>query len=105
MSGWRGLVEATQPSPVQLPLGTQQPPRFEAAEQRVHRPGTQPVAVACQFLDHPETENRTLAGVMEDMEVNEAGIKLAIVAARLHARAGAGGRGLSPDRALLIEIR
>jgi hypothetical protein len=42
-----------------------------ALEERVERPGTDVVAVATQFLEHPLSEYRPFGGVMKDVHLPE----------------------------------
>jgi hypothetical protein len=41
-------------------------------QQRIQTPWTDAIPVTGQFLDHPKTKDRTLYGVVQDMEPNQA---------------------------------
>jgi hypothetical protein len=47
-------------------------------QQRVERSGTQFVAVPGELFDHPQTENRTLASVIQDVDADQARIEFLI---------------------------
>jgi hypothetical protein len=66
-----GAVDSAAPPAQTNPLGTQQSTRFKPMQHRIKRAGTQFVAMALQFLNHPKTEYGFLARVVEDMDANQ----------------------------------
>ena len=53
--------------------GAEEAAFLHAAEHRIHGAGAHGVAVAAQFLHHPESDDGFLAGVVEDVQADEAG--------------------------------
>jgi hypothetical protein len=53
-----------------------------AAQNRVHGSRADPVFVPRQLLDHAQSKNRLLAGVVQDVEADEAGVQVAVVVVR-----------------------
>jgi hypothetical protein len=51
---------------------------FKSVQDRVKRAGAELVTVPSQFLDHGEAIHRFLDRMMEHMEPNQAGVKIAV---------------------------
>src|SRR5579863_7324627 len=66
----RFAVALLRRTKVSLPL--------ETLEQRIQAARTDPVAVPRQFLDHSKAEDRTLHRVVEHVQPDQAGIKIAV---------------------------
>ncbi len=73
-----GPVGPARRSPRSLLCGTQQPPPFEAVEQRVDGSGAQPIAVSREFFDDAEAEDRLQAGMMQDVESDQARVEVPV---------------------------
>lgn len=71
MTRRRGAIDAATFSVEALAVRAQQAFAFHSTEQRIQRARAEFVAVAGEFLDHPETENGPLAGVMQDVKANQ----------------------------------
>ena len=72
-------------------LAVKQPLALQAVQQRIHRARTELVSVAPKLFDHLQSKNRLLAGVIQDVETNQAGIEVAVFFAAcgmLHRAAG-----------------
>ena len=53
-------------------------PFFEAMQQWIHCSRTEPVAMSPKFFDHLQIVDRFSAGMIQDVEPNEAGIQLPV---------------------------
>ena len=63
-------------------LRTQEASFFQTVEERIEGAGTDPVAVPFQLFYHFESPNGALTGMKEDVDANQAGVQILMVAAR-----------------------
>src|SRR5579863_3011938 len=75
---WSGSVHSPERLPVSQFRRSQVPLLFEALEKRIQAPRTDAVSVTRQLLDHSQTEDRTLHGVVEHMEADQARVQIAV---------------------------
>jgi hypothetical protein len=45
----------------------------------VQRTGADPISMPSEFFEHPQTKDRLLSGVMEDVQAYQAGIQIAVI--------------------------
>lgn len=77
-AGQRGPVKFPIPSAFAVRFGYKQSPLFEGMEQRIHRAGAEFVAVAPKFLNHPQTKNVAVAGMVENVEADQSAIEILV---------------------------
>lgn len=75
-SGRRNPVEPPVTFAVAPFCGYQETPLFQRVEQGIHRACTELVIVSRQLFHHPEPENLSLGGVMEDVKSYEARVQV-----------------------------
>jgi len=78
-AGRRGSVEPANTTAVSVRGGLQITLGLEAVQDGIQRARAETIAVPGQLFDHPQAEDLTLPGVVEDVQANESGIEVAVV--------------------------
>jgi len=76
-----GTVKSTRALPYSLLAGSKVTLLFESVKDGIKRTRAQLVAMPPQLFDHCETENRLLHRMVQDMQPDQAGVKVAIICA------------------------
>src|ERR1035437_7106162 len=73
-----GTVDLAQRPAIALLRGTEIALLLQPVEQRIQTARADAVAVPPQFFDHAEPENGLLRGVMQDVQADQPGVKIAV---------------------------
>src|SRR4051794_38890349 len=78
----RRAIHLAQRFPVPQLARSQIPLLLEIVQQRIQRPGTDPVPVAREFFRHPQAEDRLLHSVMQHVQTDRARVQVAVIELR-----------------------
>ena len=78
-SEWRRAINPAEGLSVAHLRGAQIALFFQAMQKRVQRAHTDVITMTAEFFRHPQAEKRAFHGVMEDMQPDQSGVKIAVI--------------------------